>query len=123
MELHRETIYLVDSLIEGHISEEYFDALVESGLMDNETLRYALSVLEEGLTFEDVGLKSMDKSAGARGDTRVQPGEEQAKEIAKEALNDYIDKAVPSVTQEKSVEPKADKLSKILADKMSKTIK
>lgn len=120
MELHNETLYMVESLLEGYISEEYFDSLVESGLMDADTLEYAYSVLEEGLTFEDVGLKSLDKSAGAVSDARKLPGEEDAKEIAKEALNTYIDKAVPAVTQQKTVNPKTDSLSKVLAEKMSK---
>lgn len=116
--------YLAESFLNDQLSEEFVYEMIESGLFTMDEFSLAVDSLVEAskLTYDDIGMESLDMRGGQENkDSRELPGDmnSNGKKIETEALDNFIEKSSKTaMTQEKTINKKEDSMSKILAAKM-----
>lgn len=116
--------YIAESFLNDQLSEEFIYEMSERGLFTLDEFSLAVDSLVEAskLTYDDIGMDSLDMKDGATNkDPRDLPGDmnKQGTKIATEALDSFIEKSSrQAMTQPKVINGKEDSMSKILAAKM-----
>lgn len=122
--MNENIFYLAESFLNDQISEEFIYEMAEKGLFTLDEFSLAVDSLVEAskLTFDDIGMETLDMKDGASNkDPRDLPGDmnKQGPKIATEALDSFIEKSSrQAMTQPKVIKEKEDSMSKILAAKM-----